>query len=42
MSVALLTLFPFMAFKAQSDRALGRMEALSAAAAQGRGANSGS
>jgi hypothetical protein len=31
----LLTLFPFMAFKAQSERALGRMEALAAAAAQG-------
>ena len=42
LSVALLTLFPFMAFKAQSDRALGRMEALSAAAPQGRAANSGS
>lgn len=38
LSVALLTLFPFMAFKAQSDRALGRMEALSAAAAQGSAA----
>ncbi len=40
LSVALLTLFPFMAFKAQSDRALGRMEALSAAAAQGSGVKS--
>ncbi|MGA1046165.1 MAG: MotA/TolQ/ExbB proton channel family protein [Phycisphaerales bacterium] len=35
LTVALLTLFPFMAFKAQSERALGRMEALAAAAAQG-------
>ncbi len=37
LSVALLTLFPFMAFKAQSERALGRIESLSAAAAQGSG-----
>jgi len=36
--VALLALFPFMAFRAQSDRALGRLEALAAAAAQGRSA----
>ncbi|MGA0174549.1 MAG: MotA/TolQ/ExbB proton channel family protein [Phycisphaerales bacterium] len=39
LTVALLTLFPFMAFKAQSERALGRMEALAAAAAQGSSAS---
>ena len=34
LSVALLTLFPFMAFRAQAERALGRMEAMAAAASQ--------
>jgi biopolymer transport protein ExbB len=33
--VALITLFPYMAFKAQSDRAMGRLEALIAAAKTG-------
>jgi biopolymer transport protein ExbB len=33
--VALVTLFPYMAFKAQSDRAMGRLEALIAAAKTG-------
>lgn len=33
--VALLTLFPYQAFRARSERALGRLEALAAAAAQG-------
>ncbi|MHC4810083.1 MAG: MotA/TolQ/ExbB proton channel family protein [Planctomycetota bacterium] len=34
--VALLVLFPFMAFRAQVDRALGRLEALAAAAREGQ------
>jgi biopolymer transport protein ExbB len=34
--VALSTLFPFMAFRARAERAIGRLEALAAAAAQGR------
>ena len=33
--VALITLFPYLAFKAQSDRAMGRLEALIAAAKTG-------
>lgn len=33
--VALVTLFPYMAFKAQSDRAMGRLETLIAAAKTG-------
>jgi len=39
--VALTTLFPYMAFRVKAERALGRLEALAAAAAQGR-AGSGS
>lgn len=35
--VALVTLFPYMIFKAQSERALGRLESLIAAAQQGAG-----
>ena len=34
--VALLVLFPFMAFRAQVDRALGRLEAVAAAAREGQ------
>jgi len=37
--VALLTLFPYMAFRARAERTLGRLEALAAAAAQGREAS---
>lgn len=33
--IALVVLFPYMAFRAQSDRALGRLEALIAAAKEG-------
>lgn len=36
--VALSTLFPYMAFRAKAERALGRLEALAAAAVQGRDA----
>jgi biopolymer transport protein ExbB len=35
--VALIALFPFMVFRAQSERALGRMESIVAAAQQGFG-----
>ncbi len=38
--VALVTLFPYMIFKAQSERALGRLESLIAAAQQGAGDHS--
>ena len=38
--VALITLFPYMAFRAQSERALGRMESLAASAQQGKAASS--
>ena len=34
--VALMTLFPYMVFKGQADRALGRVETIVAAAQQGR------
>lgn len=36
--VALMTLFPYMAFRSQAGRALGRMESVIAAAQQGRNA----
>ena len=36
--VALVTLFPYMAFRKQVDRMMGRLESLIAAAEQGRGA----
>ncbi len=39
--VALITLFPYMAFRAQADRALGRMESLAASAQQGKAARAG-
>jgi biopolymer transport protein ExbB len=35
--VALATLFPYMIFRAQADRALGRFEAIVSAAKQGLG-----
>ncbi len=37
--VAIVTLFPYMAFKGQADRAMGRMESVIAAAQQGAGIN---
>jgi biopolymer transport protein ExbB len=40
LSVALLTLFPFMAFRSQAERAFGRLEAMAAAAAQAAGRQS--
>jgi biopolymer transport protein ExbB len=40
LSVALMTLFPFMAFRAQAERAFGRLEAMAAAAAQAAGKES--
>jgi hypothetical protein len=38
--VALITLFPYMIFKGQVDRAIGRVETLVAAAQQGFGTQS--
>lgn len=34
--IAILTLFPYMAFRAQADRAIGRLEVIIAAAQEGR------
>ncbi len=42
LTIALFTLFPYMFFRAQVERAMGRMESVIAAAQQGEAAGSGS